>query len=78
MHSHILFMSSSARVAQSMMNFPADTPARVPASPSNTARLASGVESMLKMILVGGFIVVLFPDNFEASKTASATSQCPA
>ena len=76
MHSHILFMSSSARVAQSMMNFPADTPARVPASPSNTARLASGVESMLKMILVVDSSLFCF--RTISSKTASATSQCPA
>jgi hypothetical protein len=47
----IRFISDSASVAQSIIIFPDETPARVPVSPSNTARLASGVESILKTIL---------------------------
>ena len=41
----IRFMSASASVAQSTILFPEDTPARIPFEASNTALLASGVES---------------------------------
>mmetsp|Transcript_20016 Transcript_20016/g.56735 ORF Transcript_20016/g.56735 Transcript_20016/m.56735 type:complete len:222 (-) Transcript_20016:130-795(-) len=42
----IFFMSSSPSVAQSTMALPSDTPAKTPSSPSKTALLTSGVESM--------------------------------
>mmetsp|Transcript_2067 Transcript_2067/g.4342 ORF Transcript_2067/g.4342 Transcript_2067/m.4342 type:complete len:242 (+) Transcript_2067:165-890(+) len=40
-------ISTSAKVAQSTMDLPSDTPAKTPASPSKTILLTSGVDNML-------------------------------
>jgi len=74
--SFILFISLSASVAQSIIDLPADTPARVPVSLSKTALLASGVDNILKMIsqlsttsFADDLITMFFSENFSFRST---------